>query len=179
MRKKLITAIIALSLVLSCMVGITVAWLSTKTTTVTNTFTPSDITITLDESDGLDLQMVPGKIITKDPVVTVKGRSEACWLFIKIDESANFDNFMTYELDGWTVVPGESNIYYRQVPASTADQAFHVIAGDTVTVRDTVTKQMMNALTADTYPTLKFTAYAIQQAGFDAAAAWTEAQKLG
>ncbi len=43
-----------------------------------------------------------------------------------------------------------------------------------VLVNDTVTKEMMDALTEVTLPTLTFTAYAIQQANIDtAAAAWT------
>ena len=187
MRKKLITAIIALSLVLSCMVGITVAWLSVKTPTVTNTFSPSDITLELKETnvDGDSdkqntYQMVPGQTITKDPVVTVKNGSEACWLFVKVEKSANFDDFMTFDpADGWTLLSGTDNVYYREVGESADDQSFPVIKDNKVTVLETVTKQMMNGLNGNN-PTLTFTAYAIQRAGFDAVAdAWTEAQKLG
>ena len=49
----------------------------------------------------------------------------------------------------------------------------NVIKDKTVTVKDTVTKQMLNDLTSETYPTLTVTGYAVQQAGMaDAAAAW-------
>ena len=172
---KGLTLVLALVLVFGAVVGGTVAWLTDKTAEVKNTFTPSDINIELDENTGPTYQMVPGKTITKDPFVTVKADSEACWLFVEIIESANYDNFLTYApAAGWTAVPDVDNVYYRNVTKSTADQEFKVLLNDTVTVNDTVTKAMMNALTEATYPTLTFMAYAVQQeAATDAATAWT------
>ena len=56
--------------------------------------------------------------------------------------------------------------------------AFAVLANNQVTVKNTVTKEMMDDLTSSTLPTLTFTAYAVQKAGFTtAAAAWAEASK--
>ena len=181
---KAFVLVLALVLVFGAAVGGTLAWITDKTDSVTNTFTVGDINITLTESDNLDLKMVPGNEIAKDPKVTVKTDSEACWLFIKVAESANFDDFMTYTIaDGWTALSGETGVYYREVAFSTSDQPFQVLKAGTgtdmahgcVAVKDTVTKQM---LTADgfTKPTLTFTAYACQKDNIGTAAlAW---QKL-
>lgn len=165
-----------LALVLACIVcvgigiGGTLAWLTATTDDVKNTFTTSDINITLEETAGgenREFKMVPGWTITKDPKVTVVTGSEDCYLFVKLEKSANFDSFMTYTVaDGWTQltdVTGVDNVYYCIVDADTAnDQTFGVIKDNKVTVKDTVTKADMNALTADTYPTLTVTAYATQ-----------------
>ena len=178
MKKKVIS-IVAVVLVLCCAIGGTLAWLADKTDPVVNTFTVGDINIDLDESKNLDLKMVPGKTITKDPFVKVEANSEACWLCVKVEKSTNFDDFMTYAIaDGWTALPGVDGVYYRQVAATTAAVTFPVLAGNTVTVKNDVTKTMLNDLTAATYPTLTFTAYAVQSDGItDVATAWAEAQK--
>ena len=174
MKKKAIVTVVALVLVLCCAMGGTLAWLVDSTTEVKNTFTYGDINIGLSESDDLDLKMIPGNSIKKDPVVTVKEDSEASWLFVKIVESDNFDDFMTYGVaSGWTqlTVDAEGNaitdlIYYREVAATTANTDFAVLANDSVSVKETVTKDNLNALdanSANNYPTLTFTAYAVQR----------------
>ena len=122
--------------------------------------------------------MIPGWNIEKDPKVTVKADSEACYLFVKLEKSTNFDTFMTYEMaDGWEALPEAPGVYYREVAAATADTTFEVLKGNQVTVQGTVTKAQMNDLTADTYPTLTVTAYASQlyknnTQEFTAAEAW-------
>ena len=176
MKKKMWISVVAIALVLCCAVGGTLAWLSDKTSPVVNTFTVGDINITLTESDGLDLKMVPGNTITKDPKVTVKSGSEACWLFVKVEKSANFDSFMTYEMaDGWTALTGADGVYYREVAASAADTSFDVLKGNRVTVKEAVTKEQLQAVKTANQPTLTFTAYAVQRDNIDnEAAAWTE-----
>lgn len=174
--KKKVLSIVAVVLVLCCAIGGTLAWLTDKTDPVVNTFTVGDINIELTESENLNLKMVPGNTITKDPKVTVKANSEACWLFVKVEESANFDNFMTYAMaDGWTTLPDVAGVYYREVAATTAATDFSVLKGDSVSVKDTVTKADLNALTQNTFPTLTFTAYAVQKDNVaDAATAWSK-----
>ena len=177
---KTLVALLSLVLLLGCSLSGTLAWLADKTDPVTNTFTVGDIDITLVETTT-DYKIVPGVNIAKDPKVTVEADSEACWLFVKVDE----DNWPTFtESDGttrkvkytiaggWTKLTGvEDNVYYRQVSASTEDQTFPVLAGDTVTVSDTLTKGELQKIT--TKPTLTFTAYAVQQEGVaDAKTAW-------
>ena len=111
-----------------------------------------------------------------DPVVTVKANSEDCWLFIKIEKTANFDTFLNYEMaTGWTLL--EDGVYYREVGATATDTDFTVIKENTVTADTNRTKEDYNDLTANL--DLKFTAYAVQREGFDDKAdAWTVAQEL-
>ena len=177
MKKKSLALLLAIAIVVVGAVAGTVAWLTDKTPSVTNTFTTSDINIELKETKN-NFQMIPGWTIGKDPKVTVKAGSEACYLFVKLEKSANFDTFMTYEMaDGWQALPGNAGVYYREVAAATADTTFGVLKDNQVTVRDDVTKAQMNALTEDTYPTLTVTAYASQlnknaTTEFGPAAAW-------
>ena len=183
MKKKTIALIVCLTLIIGCAIGGTIAWLTDKTAAVTNTFTAGDVDIDLTETDvegdgtltANSYKMVPGNTITKDPKVTVVAGSEACWLFVKVEKSANFDTFMTYEMaDGWTELTGVDGVYYRQVNTLTSDQTFSVLKNNNVTVKNTVTKAMLNA-EGFTAPTLTFTAYACQLASFnDPALAWAE-----
>lgn len=167
---KVAVMLLALSLVMCSIIGGTVAWLVDKTASVENTFTYGDISIGLTETTGSTYKMMPGNTITKDPKVTVKANSEACWLFVKIDQSATFDSFMTYEVaDRWTLLEKDNEgndikdqlVYYCQVDALTDDTDFGILKNDQVQVLNTVTKQDFHALTA--YPTLTFTAYAVQR----------------
>ena len=180
MKKKTLISIIAVALVLCVSVGGVLAWLTDKTDPVVNTFTVGNIDLTLAETTT-NYKMVPGATIDKDPVVTVKADSEKCWVFVKFEKSANLDSFITYaEADGWTKLEGVDGVYYRVQDATAADVTSRVLANDKVAVKDTVTKGMMDELKADgaVQPKLTFTAYAIQYAGFDtAAAAWAEVSK--
>ena len=182
MKKKSLALVLALAMIVVCVVGGTLAWLIATTPEVKNTFTTSDVDITLTETTGTSYKMIPGYTIAKDPKVTVEAGSEKCYLFVKVAESDNFDSFMTYDMaTGWTQGDGTdipSNVYYREVETSTADQEFAVLKDNQVTVSGDVTKTMLNDLTENTYPTLTFTAYAVQKAGFDTAAtAWAEVSK--
>lgn len=178
-RNRRIAMTFALVLVVAlASVGGTIAWLTAETQSVTNTFTVGNIDIALAETTS-NYKMVPGNTIAKDPKVTVKANSEACWLFVKIEESTNLDDFITYTVDsGWkelTGVTGVTGVYYREVAATTTDTAFSVLTNDQVTVNDGVTKAQMGALTTDTLPTLKFTAYACQKDNVNSAAeAWAK-----
>lgn len=165
MKKKTLALVLALVLVVGCVAGGTVAWLFDKTEPVKNTFTTSDIDIKLEETEN-DFKMVPGYTIEKDPKVTVSADSEKCYLFVKVEKSSNFDTFLQYEMaDGWTQGNGTEipdDVWYRTVDTGNSEQVFDVLKDNQVTVLDTVTKEMMNALTQDSYPTLTVTAYASQ-----------------
>ena len=176
MKKKL-TTVLAIVLVVALSVAGTYAYLTDKTAQVVNTFTVGNVNIDLTETTGDSYKMVPSTPIHKDPKVTVKADSEACWLFVKVVKSDNFDDFMTYDMaTGWTKL--EEGVFYRQVAASGTNQDFAVLANDTVSVKSDVTKAMMDGLTDATRPTLTFTAYACQTAGIDTAAgAWAEVSK--
>ena len=170
-------ALLALVLVIGCVAGGTVAWLVAKTEPVVNTFTYGNIDIALAETTGEDYKIIPGKDIPKDPKVTVKAGSEACWLFVKVEESGTFvADKVTYAIDkDWTALEGEKGVYYRKVAAVTADTDFSVLEGNKITVKDTLTKGDIKDIAA-TNPTLKITAYAVQQENIaDAATAWKAA----
>ena len=177
---KAFAAVLALALVLGCALGGTVAWLVANSDTVTNTFTYGDINIALTETKPVnrEAKIIPGMDIEKDPKVTVKANSEACWLFVKVTESTDLKDFITYAIaEGWTALPGVDGVYYREVPASAADQTFSVLAGDAVTVKSDVTRTMLETAKTDA-PTLTFQAYAIQKDHFATAdAAWAEVSK--
>ena len=170
-------ALLALVLVIGCVAGGTVAWLVATSDTVTNTFTYGNIDIALTESTGTDYQIIPGTDITKNPKVTVKAGSEACYLFVKVEESGTFvADKVTYAIDkGWKALEGEKGVYYREVAAVTADTDFSVLEGNKITVKDTLTKGDIKDIAA-TNPTLTFTAYAVQKENIpDAATAWKAA----
>ena len=176
MKKKLFIIVVSILSICSFIVGTSVAWLSSKTDEVINTFTYGDINIKIEETDTGDndnneftneYKMLPGNKITKDPKITVLANSEDSYLFIEIKESENFKDFMKYELvEGWTLVEGTENVYVKEVTKSDKDQEFFVLKDNTVTVLESVTKAMLNDLDKDgqtNYPTLSFTAYAVQR----------------
>lgn len=177
MKKKGLAMVLALVLLAVCAVSGTLAWLTAKSDTVTNTFTTSDIKVELTETNET-YKMVPGYDIHKDPKAKVLAGSEECFLFVKLDKSQNFDTFLTYEMaEGWTLVPSETNVYFRKVLTADIGTAYSVLANDQVTVKGEVTKAMMDGLTTETLPKLTVTAYASQlhknaTTEFTAAEAW-------
>ena len=189
MKKKSFVMVLALVLVFAVAVGGVVAWLTATTGPVKNTFTVGDINITLTEEAGKDAEyqfkMVPGNTIAKDPKVTVVGGSEDCYLFVKVEESTTLDDYISYTMNktGWTALDGQPGVYYREVAASADNQEFSIIDDNKVTVKDTVTKTMMEALNEEgaVQPALTFTAYAVQlhngaETDWSAAEAWAAAQ---
>ncbi|MDD7397154.1 MAG: hypothetical protein PUG31_07030 [Eubacteriales bacterium] len=181
---KVFLSLLALVLVVGCAVGGTIAWLTATTEPVVNTFTYGKIKIQLTETTGNAYKIIPGVNISKDPKVTVKADSEACWLFVKVAEEGTFvTDKVTYSIaDGWKVLDATNHpgVYYRKVDAVTADTDFYVLAGDAtypngvVTVSEELTKAEVNSVAA-TQPTLTFTAYAVQKDGINTAAeAWAQ-----
>ena len=179
---KVFLSLLALVLVVGCAVGGTIAWLTATTEPVVNTFTYGKIKIELTETTGAEYKIIPGVNISKDPKVTVKADSEACWLFVKVAEKGTFvTDKVTYSIaNGWKVLDATNHpgVYYREVDAVTADTNFNVLAGDAtypngvVTVSENLTKAEVNSVAA-TQPTLTFTAYAVQKDGINTAAdAW-------
>ena len=189
---KPVALILALVLLVGSVIGGTVAWLIATPDPVVNTFTYGDINIDLDETDTQldgdsnpntnEYEMMPGQSIKKDPVITVKAGSEEMWLFVKLEKSSNFDTFMEYTVaDGWTALSGVDGVYYQHITAedvATADKEITVIKNNTVTVKESVTKDQLNALDSGSsanYPTLTVAAYAVQYAGNATAAdAWAK-----
>lgn len=171
--RRIMILLLAMALITAGTIGGTAAFLM-NSQRAENTFTHGDIQIMLDETDTLLdddgdpntnlYEMDVDAVIAKDPRVTVLAGSMDCWLFIRMDESANFDTFLTYTVaEGWTALDGTDNVYYRKVESTNADQMFKVLEGDQVLVKTGVTLAMMAPLTEADYPTLTFTAYAVQR----------------
>lgn len=165
--KKIVAALLAVVLLIGIGVGGTLAWLTAKTTEVKNTFSTSNIGVQLVETTS-DYKMIPGWEISKNPKAWIESGSEEAYLFVKVEKSENFDNFMTYEIaEDWkelTSVAGTYyKVYYREVATTQMGEsnAAAILKGNKVTVKETVTKEMMTA-TGFTAPTLTFTAYASQ-----------------
>lgn len=169
MKKKVITAFVAFALVLMAAVGGTVAWLIDSTDEVVNTFTYGDIDINLTETENT-YKIVPGNNINKDPKVTVKSGSEACWLFVKVTE-ANWPENVTSDntrkvdysiAEGWTALEGVSGVYYREVASVSSDTDYYVLSNNQIVVSGELTKEEITVLKT-TSPTLTFIAYAVQK----------------
>ena len=177
-------ALLALVLVIGCVAGGTVAWLVATSDTVTNTFTYGDINIALAESTGTSYKVIPGTTIKKDPTVTVKAGSEACWLFVKVEKVGDIGTSTTdpvhYAIDtGWTQLKDKdgkdvSGVYYRQVGAVDNDTAFNVLKDNKIIVSGELTKETINGYAVQ-QPKLTFTAYAVQKENIPTAAdAWAK-----
>lgn len=170
----------------------TVAWLVSKPESRVSTFTLGDINITLTESDfgSQPIKIIPGIDIKKDPKVTVMVNSEACWLFVKVEER-NWPDFkekngtrkVSYSVnDGWIPLKNNPGVYFREVSAEDAQKGINytVLAGDescssgVIKVSQELTKAEINSINySGNQPSLTFTAYAVQRSGIDtAAAAW-------
>ena len=195
--KKALTILLSLVLVLGCAIGGTLAWLQATTDPVTNTFTVGDISLTLVESPydaenntygtpaanvENNYPLIPGNSYKKDPVVTVTAKSEACYLFVKVEQINNPATYLNYDLnlDAWTKLAGVDGVYYLEVAKSDDDQSWHLLTGDTIAVNENIVKPGTNTAgtnyvampTAGNEPKLIFTAYAVQQANRTVEQAW-------
>lgn len=183
-KKKAYIILVSAVLVLGIVLGGTVAWLTAKTDSITNTFTVGDVNITLTETLGdgsdstKDFSFVPGDEVSKDPKVAVTAGSEACYLFVKVqeenntdlDSSDNVDKIINWTPEGtWTEYtptspPANTKFYYINVSASdaSAGKTYSVLDGDKVTMSTKITKDMKATINTNTRPKLIFTAAAIQ-----------------
>lgn len=163
-KVKIIILVILGVIVLGTITTGTYAWLSGKTKLLNSSFTYGDIKISINDSnDSNNYEIMPGTIINKDTSVSVKAKSEDCWLYVKIDKSTNFDEFMTYEVaDGWISLEDNDNVYYREVSKMASDQKYNVIKNNVINVKSELTRQMIDSI-SENYPTLTVTAYAVQR----------------
>lgn len=181
---KTMVLVLAVMMIVGVSVGGTLAWLTSKTGAVVNTFTATDIEVALTETKGLNAEnkwenkMIPGATYEKDPVVSVTNKTTVdCYLFVKFEETANAQDYLTYvsnltEAKGWTEL--EAGVWYRIVKTTDPVKEWHLLEGDTVTVNaENVTKENMKTA-AQTK--LTYTAYAVQLQGFEGkpADAWAK-----
>lgn len=190
---KLVVAMLAVTLLIGCAIGGTVAWLTAKTDPVVNTFTYGDINIDLWEhaydatTNALgtskvtkveNYKIIPGVDLPKDPTVTVKAGSEACWLFVKVEENGKFvTDKVIYSIDDtvWTQLDNVAGVYYKKIETLTAgEKDYNILKDKKVTVSPELTKGEINSIEeGQKNPTLTFKAYAVQlDAAQTAADAW-------
>ncbi len=195
MVKAMALVLCAILLVVGSVMG-TLAYLQAQTATISNVMTVGKVEITLSESvvdiygkitsgeikatkDGVaggtnSYKLVPNGEYVKDPKVNVLSNSEACYLFVKVENGIadieHTSNTIASQIkaNGWTLL--EDNIYYQKVDAATA------AAGKSYPVFETFkVSSAVNATTLAQYAskTIDITAYAVQAEGFaDASAAW-------
>ncbi len=189
LRKLLTLVSCAVLLVCVTVVG-TVAYLTSKTEVVTNTFSTGNVVITLNEQD-VDVygvattpatrdtentyKLIPGHSYTKDPIVHVAAGSEESYLFVKVvDEIAAIQDTTTVAdqmaAKGWTALPAidgvdVANVYYYNAKVDAREEAKDVTVFENFTVKG-------DANVADFVgKTITVQAYAVQADGFDTAAA--------
>lgn len=187
MSKKLKMAITlsvcAILLVFGTIMG-TVAYLTSQTAPVKNTFTYGNVTITMDEAkaDGTEgrtasntYKLIPGAEYNKDLQIHVGENSEDCYLFVKIaKEFASIDPTIVTQLaaKGWEVLDAEKGIYYYD---TTVQGGANVEVIKNFTVDTAATEATLDDFTAaEGYQVI---GYAVQAAGFDnATLAWNTAK---
>lgn len=173
---KMFVTMLAVVLLVGCIIGGTVAWLTDKTDPITNTFTYGDINITLQETTGENYKIVPGVNIAKNPSVTVEAGSEPCYVFVKVEDNGQFvKGKVTYRMSvHWTKLEGVDNVWYTEQGGVVNPQTIPILANDQIIVSENLTKEDIKGLNGNK-PTLTFTAYAVQKEGSNnAAEAWAK-----
>lgn len=182
-KKKAFGLVLSFALVACLAVAGTLAYLTYKTETVTNTFTVGNITATLDESvvdeygvaqdgrtaDPQTYKLMPGHKYTKDPIVHVAAGSEKCWVFVKVvDGLANAQAPVTIvdqmSALGWEAT-GTENVWVYETPVeATADKGVDLTVFENLTILNTLTAAQLENF-AD--KTITVTACAVQHDGLD------------
>lgn len=184
--KKTLTVLLALVLVIAMSVAGTMAYLTSTTDTVTNSFTVGKVAITLDEAQvdvygtavtpatrvkANTYKLIPGHSYTKDPTIHVAADSEDCYLFVKVEDgltAIEADKTIAAQLgtNNWKAVEGVANVY---VYAKNTDAKTIVPASKTVTdvpVFGSFTLTSTASVADYANAQIKVTAYAIQADGF-------------
>ena len=183
-KKALLLALCAVLLVVSTVFA-TLAYLTSTTEVVKNTFTAGNVTITLDEAKvdeyGKEVagaarvteneyKLIPGHTYTKDPTIHVDANSEDCWVFAKLVNGLGTNATITIDKDKWAQV------------ATTADGGVVYAYNTKMTAGDSVA--LFNEFTfaqnanPENYKDVSITiiGYAVQADGFGTAAeAWAAA----
>ena len=201
--KALVLALCAVLLVVAT-VFVTMAYLTSTTKDVTNTFTVGNVKITLDEEDvdtdtntddnvtvnnevrdlANGYKLIPGKTYDKDPTVHVDATSENCYLFVKVENNISAIEAETNNIEaqmkakGWTCIDEFNNIWAHKDIAKASDD---VVVFEYFTVNDSIDNKILAGYQDKT---IVVTAYAVQADGFtsaelaweSASTNWTQAQ---
>ena len=175
LSKKTFLTVVSVVLALALVIGGTLAYLMDVSGEVKNEFEKNKVSVELDETtDGYDI--VPGTEEEKDP--TVSGTTTLpAYVFVKVNDQT--EGLVEWAIaDGWTLVPGYTDVYYREVDEDDSPFTFPVLAGNKVSYPDDITNEDMEAAGDDI--SLTFKAYIIQKAPFEGPAeAWEQAKAAG
>lgn len=197
-QTRRILLLLGCAVLLVCLsVGATLAYLTSQTAPVVNTFTVGKVNITLDEAKvdvyGKEVspavrvtentyKLIPGHHYTKDPTIHVAADSEDCWLFVKVAngiatiEKADPEN-PTEENPATTIAGQMTQNGWTVIDATNGIYAYKTIvsAEDNVLVFDSFTlstdANVASFVGQDGTVSAKITveAYAVQADGFDTA----------
>lgn len=182
-KNALLLALCAVLLVGATIAG-TVAYLTSTTTEVKNTFTAGNVTITLDEAPvdlygevvtgdrrtANEYKLIPGHSYTKDPTIHVAADSEDCWVFAKLVNGLGTNATITIDEEKWTqMTTTDGSVVYAYNTKMSAGQS-----------TDPLFSQFTFAENANPEPckdaSITIIGYAVQADGFDTAAdAWEKA----
>ena len=191
---KVVTLVLTAVLVFGCAVGGTLAWLIAQTNTVTNTFAVGNITIDLEETvngqkesakvnavANSNFKIVPGASEAKDPVVTVEEGSEACYVYVCVENNLVVGNTtvgtLNIDTSKWEVVGTKDNntVYRYTEVVNAATGAVELSVFTTVSYADSITMADMTTLKDKT---IVISAYAHQSQHVDGGIATTNAAAL-
>ncbi|MCC8073334.1 MAG: hypothetical protein LIO62_04335 [Clostridiales bacterium] len=163
-KKNKLTSAIAVGLAAVMLIGgASYAYLEDSDGDVVNNFSTNKVEVDIDETTGEDYDIVPGTSQDKDPTVTIDNTVDS-YLYVIIED--NTQDLVEWAIaDGWTLLDGYDNVYYRLVGADDADKTFSVLDGDQVSYSADLTNADMEAADGDV--TLTFKAYAIQAEPFN------------
>lgn len=196
MKKKITAIALVVCLVAVAIVGGSLAYF-TDEEKATNTFTVGNVDITLTEpdwdaalkEDAKAATLIPGRVIAKDPTITVEATSQRAYTFMKVQLSADFVDLLTKYatakninlateagqkalIDAWF----SSTVKPKIMKLDTTDN-FVILGvlspkdpGDTVTYFDAVTVPADvdgDMIKANGDYKIYITAYAIQAEGFE------------
>ena len=194
--KKIVALLLCAVLLIGATIAGTVAYLTSTPNAVTNTFSVGQVNITLDESDvdeygvqktttvtgengqgvtkdadrvsnGIQYKLIPGHEYKKDPTVHVKNDSEACYVFVKvengisaIEDATTIANQIT-NTNGWASLSGVANVYYKKwTPDDTTEGYTDLVVFSSFKLKTDAAVANYGAAE------IKITAYAIQADGF-------------
>lgn len=202
-NKKLIIFITSMVLIVAIATSATLAYVTAKTSKVTNTFVVGGgIQITLDEGkvdangkfinqttnrgDANQYTLVPGKTYDKDPTVTVIANSMDCYIYVAIkndlagaettDETTNKKIATQMSEKGWVEQTTDSGYTIYRYPTKVVKSA----SDQPFVLFDNITIDGSTDVSAYSNKTIVIYAVAIQAETFsDASDAWTKANDAG
>ena len=172
-KKNILVTGLAVTLAAATIIGGgTFAYLQGTTDDVVNTFQTNKVMVELTETGDGQYSIIPGTSQDKDPTVTVDNTIGAYAYVVVTDKT---DGLVDYEIDdGWELLTGYTNVYYREVAADADEKEFAVLKDNKVSYDAALeNSDMLDGDNLREGVELTFTARAIQKEGFaDAVSAY-------